>query len=108
MYGPAVLVSAGHGWRGPNGPLRFSTICMSMSCWLNASTFLLPVLSLEHCRTGGDDDPYTLSFRGIDNSVYYMTQEGNGAHLLNYSGCGNTVSANHPIVKNLILDSLRM
>ena len=57
--------------------------------------------------SGGDDDPYTLSFRGLDNSTYYMTQEGNGAHLLNYSGCGNTVNANHPVTKQLILDSLR-
>lgn len=57
---------------------------------------------------GGDDNPYTLSFRGLDNSVYYMTEQGNGAHLLNYSGCGNTVSANHPVVKQLIIDSLRM
>ena len=57
---------------------------------------------------GGDDDPYTLSFRGIDNSVYYTTQKDKGEHLLNYSGCGNTVSANHPVVKDLIMHSLRM
>ena len=56
---------------------------------------------------GGDDDPYVLSFRGIDNETYYMLNPNNKAHLLNYSGCGNTVSANHPAVKQMIMDSCR-
>lgn len=57
---------------------------------------------------GGDDDPYPLSFRHLDNRTYYMVDCEDGAHLLNYSGCGNTVSANHDIVRRLIVDSLRM
>ena len=39
---------------------------------------------------GGDDDPYTTSFRGIDNPTYYMTDTSQYVQLLNYSGCGNT------------------
>lgn len=56
---------------------------------------------------GGDDDPYVLSFRGIDNSVYYMLDKSQYVQLLNYSGCGNTVSANHTTVKQMIIDSCR-
>ena len=57
--------------------------------------------------TGGDDDPYLISFRGIDSSVYYMTDTSQYVQLLNFSGCGNTVNGNHPITKQLIMDSLR-
>jgi hypothetical protein len=56
---------------------------------------------------GGDDDPYLISFRGFDNSVYYMTDLQQYVQLLNYSGCGNTVNANNPVVTKLIIDSLR-
>ena len=59
----------------------------------------------NHTAEGGDDDPYTLSWRGVDAGAAYM-MEGSGA-LVNCSGCGNTVNANHPVTKALILDSLR-
>src|SRR5262245_53836925 len=48
----------------------------------------------------------TLSFRGIDNPTYYILEEG-GSRYANYTGCGNTLNANHPIVRRLIVDSLR-
>lgn len=59
------------------------------------------------CIAGGDDDPYPLSWRGIDNQVYYMVDKEQYVQLLNYSGCGNTVSGNHPVMKRMIIDSLR-
>ncbi len=54
----------------------------------------------------GDHSGPTLCFRGVDNPTYYMMEE-NGARYANYSGCGNTLNANHPIVRRLIVDSLR-
>jgi glycogen operon protein len=54
----------------------------------------------------GDERGPTLCFRGIDNPTYYILEEG-GAHYANYTGCGNTLNANHPIVRRLIVDSLR-
>jgi len=48
----------------------------------------------------------TLSFRGLDNSIYYLL-EANGRTFKNYSGCGNTVNCNHPLVSDFILDCLR-
>ncbi|XP_044511105.1 isoamylase 3, chloroplastic-like [Mangifera indica] len=59
----------------------------------------------NHTNEADDNYPYTTSFRGIDNKVYYMV-DGNG-QLLNFSGCGNTLNCNHPVVMELILDSLR-
>jgi isoamylase len=54
----------------------------------------------------GDEYGPTLSFRGIDNPTYYMLEDG-GARYANYSGCGNTLNSNHPVVRRMILDSLR-
>ncbi|MCP1558880.1 UNVERIFIED_ORG: glycogen operon protein [Methylorubrum zatmanii] len=53
----------------------------------------------------GDQNGPTLSFRGFDNSVYYTI--GEDGSFANYTGTGNTLNANHPIVRRLILDSLR-
>lgn len=52
----------------------------------------------------GDERGPTLSFRGLDNSVYYLL-DSNGRYL-NYSGCGNTLNCNHPVVRTLINDCL--
>jgi isoamylase len=54
----------------------------------------------------GDDHGPTLSFRGLDNTTYYML-EADRSRYANYSGTGNTLDANHPIVRRMILDSLR-
>jgi len=55
--------------------------------------------------TEGDDKGPTLSFRGIDNSTYYILDKKGRYH--NYTGTGNTLNANHPLVRTMILDSLR-
>lgn len=61
----------------------------------------------NHTNEADDEDPYTTSFRGIDNKVYYMVDTNSYVQLLNFSGCGNTFNCNHPVVMELILDSLR-
>eukprot|EP01018_Ginkgo_biloba_P035113 Gb_12187 [translate_table: standard] len=61
----------------------------------------------NHTNEADDEHPYTTSFRGIDNQVYYMVDVNNYVQLLNFSGCGNTFNCNHPVVMELILDSLR-
>ncbi|XP_047954383.1 isoamylase 3, chloroplastic isoform X1 [Salvia hispanica] len=61
----------------------------------------------NHTNEADDEHPYTTSFRGIDNKVYYMMNFQQNAQLLNFSGCGNTLNCNHPVVMELILDSLR-
>jgi len=66
------------------------------------------ILDVVYNHTGeGNELGPTLSFRGIDNSIYYMLDPKNKRYYLNYSGCGNTLNCNHPVVKQMILDSLR-
>lgn len=57
----------------------------------------------NHTAEGSELGPM-LSFKGIDPSVYYLHDE--DGKLSNYSGCGNTLNCNHPIVRKLILDCL--
>lgn len=52
----------------------------------------------------GDERGRTHSFRGIDNSTYYLLDE--QGRYRNYSGCGNTFNCNHPVVRSLISDCL--
>jgi len=58
----------------------------------------------NHTAEGNERGPY-ISYRGIDNKTYYMlTPEG---YYYNFSGCGNTLNCNNPIVRSMILDCLR-
>src|SRR4029434_9044857 len=59
----------------------------------------------NHTAEGGKDGP-TLSFKGIDNTTYYILERDRSCYA-NYTGCGNTLNANHTIVRRMILDSLR-
>jgi isoamylase len=54
----------------------------------------------------GDQRGPTLSFRGLDNTIYYILEQDHSRYA-NYSGTGNTLNANHPVVRRMIVDSLR-
>jgi pullulanase/glycogen debranching enzyme len=58
----------------------------------------------NHTAEGNEQGP-TVSMRGLDNSVYYMTAA--KGEFYNYSGCGNTLNCNHPVVRRFIVDCLR-
>lgn len=58
----------------------------------------------NHTAEGNEKGP-CLSFRGLDNRIYYMLAP--GGEYYNYSGCGNTLNTNHPVVRDFILDCLR-
>jgi glycogen operon protein len=55
----------------------------------------------------GDELGPTLSFRGIDNASYYTLRPGDARHYANFSGTGNALNLSHPVVAQLVLDSLR-
>ena len=59
----------------------------------------------NHTCEGNERGP-VLNFKGLENSVYYML-EPDKRFYKNYSGCGNTVNGNHPIVREMIFHSLR-
>ena len=54
----------------------------------------------------GDENGPTISFRGLDNVVYYIL-EPDKHHYIDFTGCGNTLNCNHPVVRALIVDCLR-
>ncbi|MDR1389124.1 MAG: glycogen debranching protein GlgX [Treponema sp.] len=58
----------------------------------------------NHTAEGNEQGP-TLSFRGLDNTIYYMLNS-NQRYYQNYSGCGNTLNCNHPVVRSFIIDCL--
>jgi glycogen operon protein len=55
----------------------------------------------------GNEHGVALNFRGFENSVYYTLVSSHKEYYMNYSGCGNTVNCNHPVVRDFILDCLR-
>ncbi|TAJ90270.1 MAG: glycogen debranching enzyme GlgX [Reyranella sp.] len=59
----------------------------------------------NHTAEGGIDGP-TLCWRGLENGSYYIL-DGDKSRYADYSGCGNTLNANNPIMRRLIQDSLR-
>jgi glycogen operon protein len=64
------------------------------------------LLDVVFNHTGeGDQRGRTYSFRGLDNQLYYML--GPDGRYLNFSGCGNTVNCNHPVVRSLLMNCLR-
>jgi glycogen operon protein len=60
---------------------------------------------LNHTAEGNERGP-TFSFRGLDNTIYYILNE-NKRYYQNFSGCGNTVNCNNPVVRTFILECLR-
>jgi glycogen operon protein len=69
----------------------------------NGIEIMLDVV-FNHTAEGNEHGP-TISYRGIDNATYYMlTPEG---YYYNFSGTGNTLNCNNPIVRDMVLDSLR-
>ena len=59
----------------------------------------------NHTAEAGHDGP-TLCFRGLDNPTYYIL-EADRSQYANFTGTGNTLNANHPVVRRMIVDSLR-
>ena len=58
----------------------------------------------NHTAEGNEEGPF-FSFKGFDNNIYYMlTPDGK---FYNFSGCGNTLNCNHPMVRDMILNCLR-
>lgn len=88
---------------GPLGPIdEFRELVKALH---RAGIEIILDVVFNHTAEGDHRGP-TLCFRGIDNSTYYMLEDG-GSRYANYTGCGNTLNANQPIVRRMIVDSLR-
>ncbi len=89
-------------WYSSSDPVNeFKTMVRELH--KNGIEVLLDVV-YNHSGEGKEKDFY-VNFRGIDNPVYYMVDS--SGNYMDFTGCGNTVNANHPVVQKLILDSLR-
>ena len=93
---------AGYAAAAPYGMEADELKYMIRTLHKNGIEVILDVV-FNHTGEGGDDGP-CISYKGIDNRTYYLLGE-NGKYL-NYSGCGNTMNCNHPVVRTCILDSL--
>ena len=94
---------AGYASAAPYGLEADELKSMIRNLHKNGIEVILDVV-FNHTAEGDENGP-VISYKGIDNRLYYLLDE-NGKYY-NYSGCGNTMNCNYPIVRNCILDSLR-
>jgi len=89
--------------RDPTGPVdEFRDMVKALH---RAGLEVILDVVFNHTAEGDHLGP-TLSFRGLDNSAYYILEQ-DSSRYADYTGCGNTLNANHPIVRRMIVDSLR-
>lgn len=104
-YNPISFFAVHQGYSSSDEPLKALDEFRDMVKALHrAGIEVILDVVYNHTAEGGEDGP-TYSLKGIDNSIYY-TLEADKSHYANYSGCGNTLNANQPIVRRMIIDSL--
>jgi isoamylase len=105
-YAPVSFFAPHHGYssrRDPLGPVdEFRDMVKALH---RAGLEVILDVVFNHTAEGDHRGP-TLSFRGLDNTTYYIL-DADRSRYANYSGTGNTLNANHPIVRRMIVDSLR-
>lgn len=94
---------AGFAARGNEGRETEELKQMVKACHAEGIQVILDVV-FNHTAEGDANGP-TISFRGLDNKTYYLL--GPNGEYLNFSGCGNTLDCNHPVVRDFVLDCLR-
>ncbi len=105
-YAPVSFFAPHPGYASRSGPLAALDEFRDMVKALHrAGLEVIVDVVYNHTAEGTEAGP-TLSLRGLDNFAYYILGE-DLSRYANYSGCGNTVKANHPIARRMILDSLR-
>lgn len=94
---------AGYAATGKKGMQVDELKALIKACHKQGIEVILDVV-FNHTAEGNEQGP-TLSLKGLDNQTYYMlTPEG---YYFNFSGTGNTLNCNHPVVRNMVLDCLR-
>jgi len=105
-YAPVSFFAPHHGYSSRRDPLGAIDEFRDMVKALHrAGIEVILDVVFNHTAEGDQRGP-TLSFRGVDNSTYYIL-DADRSRYANYTGTGNTLNANHPIVRRMILDSLR-
>jgi glycogen operon protein len=105
-YQPVSLFAPHHAYSSRKDPLGVLDEFRDMVKALHrAGIEVILDVVFNHTTEGGVHGP-TLCYRGFANEIYYILQEDRSRYA-DYTGCGNTLNANHPIVRRLIQDSLR-
>jgi isoamylase len=105
-YAPVSFFAPHQGYSSRRDPLGAADEFRDMVKALHrAGLEVILDVVFNHTAEGDHRGP-TQSFRGLDNTTYYIL-EADRSRYANYSGTGNTLNANHPIVRRMILDSLR-
>lgn len=87
-----------------NSMMQVDEFKRMVKCLHEAGIEVILDVVFNHTAEGNECGP-TLSFKGLDNKVYYMlTPQG---YYFNFSGTGNTLNCNNPVVRSLVLDCLR-
>jgi isoamylase len=106
-YNPVAFLApkGSYGARGSRGQqtLEFREMVRTFH---RAGIEVILDIVLNHTAEGNELGP-TISFRGLDNSIVYMLEENGQRYYKNFSGVGNTLNANHPIVSNFVMNALR-
>ena len=100
VFAPKAAYAAAGGDAGPVN--EFKTLVKQM----HAAGIEVILDAVFNHTAEGDERGMVHSFRGIDNPIYYMLNRKTGEYL-NYSGCGNTLNCNHPVVREMVTDALR-
>jgi len=105
-YSPISFFAPHHGYSSRQGPLAPIDEFRDMVKALHrAGIEVILDVVFNHTAEGDERGP-TLGFRGLDNRTYYILEKDRSRYA-NYSGTGNTLNANNPIVRRMIVDSLR-
>ena len=105
-YSPVSFFAPHQGYSTSPDPLRAVAEFRDMVKALHrASIEVILDVVFNHTAEGADDGP-TLCLRGLDNPTYYLLAEDRSRYT-NFTGTGNTLNANHPVVRRMIVDSLR-
>jgi len=104
-YSPVSFFAPHMGYASSPDPLRALDEFRDMVKALHRAGLAVVLDVVFNHTAEGDEKGPVLSFKGLDNRAYYILE--GGSRYANYTGCGNTLKANHPIVRRLILDSLR-
>ena len=104
-YSPISFFAIHNGYGSSNEPLKVLNEFRDMvKAFHKAGIEVILDVVFNHTAEGGLNGP-NYCFRGIDNSIYYSLDSDKSSYS-NYTGTGNTINANHPIVRRMIIDSL--
>ncbi|MBI1323738.1 glycogen debranching protein GlgX [bacterium] len=97
-----AAIKSGYSWT-PRNESPWNEFCGMIQAFHHAGMEVILDVVYNHTAEGDDRGPVQ-SFKGLDNCLYYMLDE--TGRYRNFTGCGNTVNSNHPIVRDLVLKML--